>query len=132
MRLAPVAAKVDVDPERDPERQDMLHLVLHQLLHDEPFPFQHLEHQLIMDLHDEAASQTFAAEPVEHVHHRQLDDVRRGTLDGVVDGIPLGKSADVTVGAADVGNGELPAEKRGDVPLCLSQPHAVFQERLGA
>ena len=42
-----------------------------------------------MDLHDEPGLQPLRPQPLEHLYHSQLDDVRRRALDGHVQGHPL-------------------------------------------
>ena len=56
---------------------DFFHLLFHQGAHRLDFILRNFKDQFVMDLHDEAAFQPFPADPVEHVYHRLLDDVRR-------------------------------------------------------
>src|SRR5690606_3050572 len=77
----------------------------------------HLEHQLVVHLHDHAGIDTALPKPAVDADHRPLDDVGRRPLHRGVDGRALGVLAPLVVACLDIRDVETPPEHRLHITL---------------
>src|SRR4029450_10916854 len=114
---APVAAPPDVDRQRRVEFEGTAHLALDQLRGGIHLVRRALEEELVVNLQDEACLKIRIRECLLAADHRDLDDVRRGSLDRHVDREALALAADLGATGAELGNRTAPAEQRTDVAV---------------
>ena len=85
-----------------------------------------VDHEFVVHLHDQLAFH--ALHLLRHVDHRDLDDVRRRTLNGGVDGVSLCKCTNHGVVAEDVGQGPTATQQGGGMACLSCTGHTVFGE----
>ena len=92
MRLQPIAAHAALGNQRYAQMDDILHLFHHHLFRPIGFLQRDIETEFVMNLHNHRGPVVFESSC--DSDHRHLDDIRRRSLYGCIDGIAFGKLSD--------------------------------------
>ena len=131
MGLEPIGADLDGDVNGEVlQGKSVLHLAEDYVAHLFLLGTVEVEDKFVVDLEYHAGAQVVSAKLVMDAHHRYLNHVGRGTLDGHIDGIALGEGAGVVVAGVDVEEVATAAKEGLRVAVGTGELLAVFDELL--
>ena len=120
-----------MDLERHRQLRGPFHGLAHQRLDRLLFGFGDLEDELVVHLEDHARPEPALLDRLRGPEHGQLDDVRRGSLDGIVERDAAAGLLQGPVGRAELGDLALPSEDRFGVaalPRLFDDPVEILPD----
>ena len=130
MSLQPVAAAADFDEKRNAKIHRALHFAFHDFGNAFDFIDRRIEKKFVVDLENHFRLEPFSLQRIGNAYHRNLYEIRRGTLHWRIDGVAFGGLAGGCILRIDVAQRSPAAKNRNRISRLARFRYGRFHERL--